>query len=145
MDTSPPPVGIYREQLDQMYAWCEGLCTKDAQLAEDEISRFWTDDARMITNGKVEATGISGLRKHFSLFPQKYQRVEICKPYHTYVEAGNIVVIEYELIGELRSGEVAIVTGETTQQHVRVIAVFTMRNGRVAEMREVAAANMGDA
>ena len=26
-----------------------------------------------------------------------------------------------------------------------VIAVFTMRDGRVAEMREVAAANMGDA
>jgi hypothetical protein len=26
-----------------------------------------------------------------------------------------------------------------------VIAVFEMRNGRIAEMREVAAANMGDA
>lgn len=145
MNTSPAPGGIYREQLDQMYDWCEALCTNDAQYTEDDIARFWTDDARMITNGKVEAAGISGLRKHFALFPQKYRRVEIRKPYHTYIEAGNIVVIEYEIVGELRTGEMAIATGDTTQQHVRVIAVFTMRDGRIAEMREVAAANMGHA
>jgi ketosteroid isomerase-like protein len=145
MNTSSAPGGTYRELLDEMYAWCEGLCTGDAQYTEDDVARFWTSDARMITNGKVEAAGIPGLRKHFALFPQKYRRVEIRRPFRGYLEAGNTVVIEYEIVGELHAGETAIATGDTARQHVRVIAVFTMRDGRIAEMREVAATNMGDA
>jgi ketosteroid isomerase-like protein len=145
MNTGPAPGGTYRERLDEMYAWCEALCTGDAGYAEDDIARFWTSDARMITNGRLEAAGIPGLRKHFALFPKKYRRVEIRRPYHRYLEAGKTVVIEYEISGELRAGESAIATGDTTRQHVRVIAVFQMREGRIAEMREVAAANMGDA
>ena len=128
-----------------MYAWCEALTAGDAEYTEDDVASFWTDDARMITNGKLEAEGIAALREHFALFPQKYRRVEIRRPYHRYLEAGNTVVIEYEIIGELRAGETAIATGDTRRQHVRVIAVFNMRDGRIAEMREVAAANMGNA
>jgi ketosteroid isomerase-like protein len=145
MNTRPAPGGTYRERLDEMYAWCEALCTGDAEYTEDDIARFWTSDARMITNGKLEAAGIPSLRKHFALFPQKYRQVEIRRPYYRYLEAGNTVVIEYEISGELRAGETAIATGDTMRQHVRVIAVFQMRDGRIAEMREVAAANMGDA
>ncbi len=145
MSTGPPPGGTYRGWLDEMYAWCEALCTGDAEYTEDDIARFWTGDARMITNGKLEAAGIPELRKHFALFPRKYRRVEIRRPFRRYLEAGNTVVVEYEIVGELRAGETAIATGDTTRQHVRVIAVFTMRGGRIAEMREVAAANMGDA
>ena len=145
MNASPAPGGTYRERFDELYAWCEALCNGDARYTEDEIRRFWTADARMVTNGRLEAEGIPGLRSHFGLFPQKYRRVEVRRPYHRYLEAGNTVVIEYEIVGELRAGETAIATGGTARQHVRVIAVFTMRNGRIAEMREVAAANMGDA
>lgn len=145
MNTGPAHGGTYRQRLDEMYAWCEALCTGDAEYTEDDISRFWTSDARMITNGKLEAAGIAGLREHFALFPQKYRRVEIRRPYHGYLEAGNSVVVEYEIAGELRAGQTAIATDDTTRQHVRVIAVFQMRDGRIAEMREVAAANMGDA
>jgi SnoaL-like domain len=145
MSTSSAAHGTYRAQFDEMYAWCEALAAGDAGYTEDDLARFWTDDARMITNGKLEAAGIPGLREHFALFPQKYRQVEICRPYHRYLEVGNTVVIEYEIIGELRSGETGIATGDTRRQHVRVIAVFNMRGGRIAEMREVAAANMGNA
>jgi ketosteroid isomerase-like protein len=145
MNSSPVTGGTYRELLDEMYAWCEGLCRADVQFTDDDVGRFWTADARMVTNGKVEAAGIPELSKHFALFPQKYRRVEVRRPFRRYLEAGNTVVIEYEIVGELRAGERAIATRETTRQHVRVIAVFTMRDGRVAEMREVAAANAGDA
>jgi len=143
MSTSPAPGWAYLGQMDEMYAWCEALCTGQTQNAEQEIARFWTDDARMITNGRLEAAGIPELAKHFALFQQKYRRVEILRPYHSYVETGNTVVIEYEIIGELHAGQTAIGTGEAVRQHVRVIAIFRMRGGRIAEMREVAAANAG--
>jgi ketosteroid isomerase-like protein len=145
MNTSPAPGGTYRKRLDELYTWCEALCTGDAENTEDHITRFWTHDARMITNGRLEAAGIPGLRDHFALFPKKYRRVEVRRPFRRYLEAGNTVVIEYEIVGELRVGETAIGTGDKTRQHVRVIAVFEMRDGRIAEMREVAAANIGDA
>jgi hypothetical protein len=144
MSTGPAPAHTYRERLDDMYNWCEALPTGDAGYTSDDIARFFTSDARMITNGKLEAAGIPGLRKHFALFPQKYRQVEVRRPYHSYLEADNTVIIEYEIVGELRAGETAIATADTTRQHVRVIAVFKMRDGRIAEMREVAAPNMGD-
>jgi ketosteroid isomerase-like protein len=144
MNTSPAPGETHRERLNELYAWCEALCTGEAAYTDDDILSFWADDARMITNGKLEAAGIPGLRKHFALFPQKYRRVEIRRPFHRYLETGNTVVIEYEIVGELRVGETAIVTGDATRQHVRVIAIFEIRDGRIAEMREVAAVNMGD-
>lgn len=145
MNTTSAPREAHRGRLDEMYAWCESLCTGEAKNSDEEIARFWADDARMITNGKVEAAGIPELKKHFALFPERYCRVEIRKPYHLYVEAGNTVVIEYEIVGELRAGATAIGTGDVNRQHVRVIAIFEMHGGRVVEMREVAAANMGDA
>lgn len=145
MNTSPASGNAYRDMLDQMYAWCEALCTGHAEDTEEEVARFWADDGCMITNGKLEAAGIPELTKHFALFPLKYQRVRVRKPYHTYIEAGSTVLVEYEIIGDLRGGQTAIATGEESRQHVRVIAIFQMRDGRIAEMREVAAANMGDA
>jgi hypothetical protein len=37
MNSSPARGAIYREQLDEMYAWCEALCTGDAGYTEDEM------------------------------------------------------------------------------------------------------------
>src|SRR5690348_15915205 len=108
MNTGPAPGGTYREHLDEIYVWCEALWTADAECAGGDLGRFWTGDARMITNGRLEAAGIPGLRKRFSLFPPKYRWVGIRRPYHRYLEAGNTVVIEYEISGELRAGESAI-------------------------------------
>ena len=54
MNTSAAPGVTHRERLDEMYAWCEALCTGDATYTEGDIARFWTQDARMITNGKLD-------------------------------------------------------------------------------------------
>jgi SnoaL-like domain len=145
MTKGPAPGYPYRDLLDEMYSWCENLCTGQAENTDEEIARFWAHDGRMITNGKLEAAGIPELRKHFALFPLKYHRVQVRRPYHLYIELGSAVVIEYEVVGELRAGQTAIATAEAGRQHVRVIAIFEMRDGRIAEMREIAAANMGDA
>jgi ketosteroid isomerase-like protein len=135
----------YRGLFDEMYAWAEALCRGEVEVSDAELARFWTADGRMITNGVVEATGTASLRYHFDLFPQKYSRVNVHRPYRYYLEAGDTVVIEYEIVAQVKAGETAIATGETTRQHVRVMAIFTMRDGRIAEMREVAASNLGDA
>ena len=135
----------HRRLFDEMYSWFEDLCREQSAIPAAEVARFWTDDGRMIMNGAVEAAGLSSLQEHFDRATIKYQRVIVRRPYHVYVESGDRVVIEYEVMGDIRPGEAAFATGDTSSQHVRVIAVFTMRDGRIAEMREVAATNLGDA
>ncbi len=136
----------YRGFFSEVYGWFGQLCTGEVSNSDEEVARFWTDDARMITNGMVESAGIAELKEHFDKFPAKYSGIRVHEPYHRYLEVGDTVVIEYEITGETKAGEDALVFGaEDGRQHIRVIAIFTMRDGRIAEMREVAAANLGDA
>ena len=136
---------VFHEFFRDVYGWCSDLCSGAARATPDEVRRFWAEDGRMITNGRVEAAGVAALREHFELFPQRYREVEIRQPFHRYFEAGDNVAIEYEIVGELKQGQAAIATGEVERQHVRVIALYTMADGKIAEMREVAAKNEGEA
>ncbi|MFI9389069.1 nuclear transport factor 2 family protein [Kutzneria sp. NPDC052558] len=129
----------HQEFFHALFTWCADLCAGQAKATDDEVRRFWTEDGRMVTNGRVEAAGVSALRAHFELFPQRYRTVEILVPFRRYIESGDDVAIEYDIVGELKQGAVAIATGETDRQEVRVMANFTLVDGRISEMREVAA------
>ncbi|MFJ9374767.1 hypothetical protein [Streptomyces sp. NPDC101455] len=71
--------------------------------------------------------------------------MEIREPFHTYLEAGDEVVIEYDNLIRGRRHEGAVDEGDTGRQEFRVIAIFSIADGRISEMRQVPGVRAGDA
>ncbi|MEV8544308.1 nuclear transport factor 2 family protein [Streptomyces sp. NPDC051572] len=128
-----------------MFTWISGLSEAENAGTLDDIHRFWAADARIITAGHVRAAGIEELRKHFGIYPQQYEEVEIREPYYTYLESGDEVVIEYDILIRGRRHEDAVGDGGTGWQEFRVIAIFSITDGRISEMRQVSGVRAGDA
>lgn len=135
----------HRDFFHGMFTWISGLSDAGNAGTLDDIHRFWAADARIITCGHVRAAGIEELRKHFGIYPQQYEEVEIREPYYTYLESGDEVVIEYDILIRGRHREGAAGDGDTGRQEFRVIAVFSIADGRISEMRQVSGARAGDA
>ena len=135
----------HRDFFHGVFTWISGLSDAGTAGTLDEIHRFWAADARIITCGHVRAAGIGELRKHFGIYPQQYEEVEIREPYCTYLEAGDEVVIEYDILIRRRHREGAAGDGDTGRQEFRVIAVFSVTDGRISEMCQASGARAGDA
>ncbi|MFE9606130.1 nuclear transport factor 2 family protein [Streptomyces hokutonensis] len=134
----------YRDLFRGMYTWISDLCDAEKGGAIDEIHRYWADDARIVTFGRVKAAGIEALRKHFEVFPELYEKVEVREPFCTYLEAGDRVVIEHDILIGTRDGDHAVIAGEAGREEFRVTSIFSVLDGRITEMREVAAVKAGD-
>ena len=135
----------YRDFFHGMYTWISGLCDAGNHGTLEEIHRFWADGGRIIICGQVKAAGIEDLRKHFGIYPQQYEEVEIREPFHTYLESGDEVVIEYDILIRGRRHEGATDEGGTGRQEFRVMAIFSITDGKISEMRQVTGAKAGDA
>ncbi|MEV0738789.1 hypothetical protein AB0I51_23235 [Streptomyces sp. NPDC050549] len=92
----------------------------------------------------VKAAGIEALWKHFEVFPELYETVEVREPYCTYLESGDRIVIEHDILIRTRDGDHAVVAGETGREEFRVTSIFSVLDDRITEMREVAAVKAGE-
>lgn len=135
----------YRDFFHGMFTWISGLCDAGNRGALDDIHRFWADDARIVTGGDVRAAGIEELRKHFGVYPEQYLEVEIREPYYTYLESGDDVVVEYDILIRGRRHEGAADDEDTGRQEFRVMAIFRIADGKISEMRQVTGVKAGDA
>ncbi|MFJ6892673.1 nuclear transport factor 2 family protein [Streptomyces hokutonensis] len=134
----------YRDLFRGMYTWISDLCDVEKGGAIDEIHRYWADDARIVTFGRVKAAGIEALWKHFEVFPELYEKVEVREPFYTYLEAGDRVVIEHDILIRTRDGDHVVIAGEAGREEFRVTSIFSVLDGRITEMREVAAVKAGE-
>ncbi|MGW3104429.1 hypothetical protein [Streptomyces sp. NPDC001100] len=73
---------------------------------------YWAEDGRIVTFGRVKAAGIEALRKHFEVFPELYEKVEAREPFYTYLEVGDRVVIEHDILIRTRDGDHAVIAWE---------------------------------
>ncbi|WP_406118453.1 nuclear transport factor 2 family protein [Streptomyces sp. NBC_00989] len=135
----------YRDFFHGMFTWISGLSDAGNSGTLDGIHRFWAADGRIVTCGQVKAAGIEELRKHFGIYPRQYEEVEIREPFHTYLESGDEVVIEYDILIRGRRHEGAADDGDTGRQEFRVMAIFSITDGRISEMRQVPGVRAGDA
>ncbi|WP_328675319.1 nuclear transport factor 2 family protein [Streptomyces sp. NBC_00343] len=135
----------YRDFFHGVFTWISGLSDAGNHGTLDEIHRFWAADGRIITCGQVKAAGIEELREHFGIYPRQYEEVEIREPFHTYLEAGDEVVIEYDILIRGRRHEGAADEGDTGRREFRVIAIFSVTDGRISEMRQIPGVRAGDA
>ena len=135
----------HRDFFHGMFTWIAGLSDAENAGTLDDIHRFWAADARIITCGHVRAAGIEELRKHFGIYPRQYEEVEIRELYYTYLESGDEVVIEYDILIRGRDGEGAAGDADSGRREFRVIAIFSITDGRISEMRQVSGVRAGDA
>ena len=135
----------YRDFFHGVFTWISGLCDAGNRGTLDDIHRFWAADARIITCGHVRAAGVEELRKHFGIYPQQYEAVEIREPYCTYLESGDEVVIEYDILIRRRRPEGAPDGTDADRQEFRVMAIFSITDGKISEMRQVTGVKAGDA
>jgi hypothetical protein len=128
----------YRRFFEDFYDWAIDVCNARQDNSEELVARWWTPDGQMVTNGTVVSSGIAELKEHFDEFPEKYEWIRIEKPFLHYRESGDMVVIEYVLVGETKLDQRPIVGDfEEPRHRYHDFAVFTMRDGRIREMREV--------
>lgn len=115
--------------FDGVFDWFESLPGGGVVVDRASVGKFWTDDARMVTNEKVMCDGIDDLVHHFEQFPSRFAEVTIQRPYLEFVESGDKVAAEYLIEGTSHEHEIGT---------FHIMAIFTVRDGRIAQMREIA-------
>lgn len=135
---SEPPF-LHRRILEDLLGWVSARCVGAAAADRETIERQWAPSGRIIANGVLMAEGYDALERYFGKLPERYVSVTFAAP-SAYLEFGTQgVAMEYDIDAESRPGKTTIAgdTG-TTAHRFHVLAVFTMHEGRIAEMREVA-------
>lgn len=132
-------IARHQAHIDGLYEWITALCAGEARNDETAISRWWTDDARIVTNGETVVTGTQQLKAHFDGFVEAYAWLRYLRPCVEYGECGDLVTMEYVCQAESKPGRTPVVgdTGSLVHRY-HVMALFKMRSSRIAEMREVA-------
>lgn len=120
----------YRDTIERMFDWFDEIVDNDIPYDDSTVEKFWTPDSQMITNGAVRFEGYEQLNKHWRDLKGHFQSFTLHRPFRQYFESGDKVVTEYLLTGVTQAGD----PGEC-----QVMAVFTMEDGRVKAMNEVAA------
>ncbi|MFI9380450.1 nuclear transport factor 2 family protein [Kutzneria sp. NPDC052558] len=125
----------HRDLVNDWFAWTADLCADPELATLGEVHRLWADNGRIVTHGAVRADGIAALEKLFGLFPSQYETVAVQQPFHTYIEAGDQVVLEFDILIGARE--------PASRQEFRVMMILSIVDGKIVEMREVSAVKAG--
>ncbi|MFE2416900.1 nuclear transport factor 2 family protein [Streptomyces hokutonensis] len=134
----------HRDLFPGVYTWVSDLCDVENGSAIDDIHHYWADDGGIVSFGRAKAAGVEALRKHFEVFPELYEKVEVREPFHTYLEAGDRGAIEHDILIRTGDRDRAVIAREAGREEFRVTSIFTVLDGRITEMREAAAVKAGD-
>ena len=119
---------VYRSFFERMYEWYCSMCDENVAFDRDMVAEFYNPGAKMITNNEVLYEGYDSLNDHWEKMKDHFEEMRLTEPFFQYIEAGDKVIIEYIIEGKTKAGDPG---------KVFVIAVYTMRDGKSSEMREV--------
>ena len=72
--------GNVPSRLRQMFEWWNEIIEDNSRIVRSEFSKFFTDDAVMVINREVRATGIDEIVERFLSVHHNVDYVEICLP-----------------------------------------------------------------
>lgn len=96
------------DRLSEMFVWWDQAYKTPGAFTEDAFRKYFTEDAKLILEGKVATSGIAGWAKHFQKIQSGGGQVEIVVPFKTYFQSGNWIYTQH-IINSRRDGKVACV------------------------------------
>lgn len=116
----------FEEHFDYLAAITSGAVEHTAAAME----RWWAPDVTLWTDGGLVCDGFPAMVEHYETFSERFASAAVERPFHWFREAGELVAIEFELV--------AVPAGAVEPIRIHILAVCTMADGRIAEMRQVA-------
>lgn len=114
--------------MRESYDWISRVGRREISLTDDDMSRYFTDDVRMVVDNVVKASGINGLRGRFEEMLESTSRWE--------ASIMNPVVSEDDKVAAY--GQYHFVNFEGTPGVVHTCSIWTLTCGRISEIFEVA-------
>ncbi|HEY0939914.1 MAG TPA: nuclear transport factor 2 family protein [Steroidobacter sp.] len=118
------PVQIVRDLFDW---YNETIAAGRAAVTREDVQRYFTDDAVMITNEKVKCSGIDAHFHHFQDIARKMSAMAI-RPFDILVEEGNRAAGYYRIDFKDKEGKSGTVLD---------MAFWEFRDGKIARMVEL--------
>ncbi|HEC62636.1 MAG TPA: nuclear transport factor 2 family protein [bacterium] len=120
---------VYRSFFESMYHWFETIIDDRVPFDRNRVAQWWRPDGKMITNGVELYVGFDSLNDHWEQLKGHFTALKVSIPFIEYIEAGDKVIIEYTIEGTNKDGQDGTVYD---------LAVFTLVDGKIAVMREIA-------
>ncbi len=92
------------DRLSQMFVWWDQAFKTPGAFTEDAFRKYFTEDAKLILEGKVSASGVAAWAKHFQAIQSKGGEVEIVVPFKTEFQSGNWIYTQH-IINSRRDGK----------------------------------------
>jgi ketosteroid isomerase-like protein len=114
--------------VKDLFSWYNEAITKGgAEVTREDVRRYFTDDAVMITNDKVKCAGIDAHFHHFQDIARKMSSLQV-RPFDLLVEQDDRAAGYYRIDFKDKEGNAGTVLD---------MAFWEFRDGKIARMVEV--------
>jgi ketosteroid isomerase-like protein len=113
--------------VQRLFDWYNDLVRKSGSVTRDDVRRFFTDDAVMITNDAVKCRGVEAHFKHFEDLARKMKGIEI-HPFEIVVQEADRAAAYYRINFKDAEGKSGTVLD---------MAFWEFRDGKIAKMEEL--------
>ena len=115
------------EIVKRLFDWYNDLVKKSGSVTRDDVRRFFTDDAVMLTNDAVKCRGVEAHFKHFEDLARKMKAIEI-QPFEIVVQEADRAAAYYRINFKDAEGKSGTVLD---------MAFWEFRDGKIAKMEEL--------
>jgi ketosteroid isomerase-like protein len=120
-------IGGSIEIVQRLFDWYNDLVKRSGSVTRDDVKRFFTDDAVMLTNDTVKCRGVEAHFKHFEELARKMKAIEI-QPFAIVVQEADRAAAYYRINFKDVEGKSGTVLD---------MAFWEFRDGKIAKMEEL--------
>jgi hypothetical protein len=110
----------------RIFSWFNTLADPSNDVRIAQVEQFFTEDARMSTNGVIKCQGTDAFLRHFIEIRDKLEHFEVRPIRHSLADAEHVAAV-YDIAFETRDGAVGTICANV---------LWTVRNNRVADLEE---------
>ena len=121
--------GNVPSRLCQMFEWWNEIIGDNSRIVRSEFSKFFTDDAVMVINREVRASGIDEIIERFLSVHHSVDYVEICLPVEKEFSSANNIFTSHLVksrVGNDFNEEHVVGYAETKDDKIAIINFLSL-------------------